>query len=34
MGRYNFKNYEYSRKDNLNSDLDIKKLSKELVDKP
>lgn len=34
MGRYNLKNYEYSRKDNLNSDLDIKKLSKELVDKP
>lgn len=34
MGRYNFKNYEYSRRDNLNSDLDINKLSKELVNKP
>ena len=34
MGRYNFKNYEYSRKDNLNSNLDINKLSKELVNKP
>lgn len=34
MGRYNFKNYEYSRKDNLNSNLDINKLSKELVSRP
>lgn len=34
MGRYNFKNYEYSRKDNLNSNLDINKLSKELVNRP
>ena len=34
MGRYNFKNYDYSRKDNLNGDLDIKQLSKELVNKP
>lgn len=34
MGRYNFKNYEYSRRDNLNSELDINKLSKELVNKP
>lgn len=34
MGRYNFKNYEYSRKDNLNSNLDINKLSKKLVNRP
>lgn len=34
MGRYNFKNYEYSKKDNLNSNLDINKLSKELVNRP
>ncbi|MDX5065793.1 hypothetical protein [Lactobacillus gasseri] len=34
MGRYNFKNYEYSRKNNLNSDLNINKLARELVNKP